>query len=456
MENQDRRDELRAVTDPALFYESAPCGYLSFAADGELIRVNDTLCQWLGYKRKDMEFELYFTELLSKGGRLYYEMFYLPLLRLQENVNEINFELMRKDTSRFPVLVNSVAIRDSEGILVAVNATIFDITDRKQYERQLLDARKLADQERSRFEFLSDFLPEMIWMADGDGMINYGNHRLRDFFGVTEEKLSAQLILRQIHHQDRLKLLLSWKRAVDAETNFLTEVRLESGLNSYRWFQVRALPIGREEGRSEKWIGSCTDVDAHVKHIVRLDEFISVASHELKTPITSLKASFQLLERLLGEHADKPISMLMGQAGRSIAKINTLVDELLNTSQLNQGQMVLDIKPFRLADLLGETCQHVRAEGKYKLRVICESEILVNADEHRIDQVLINFVNNAIKYAPGSSDITIRAQEWKGKVRVAVEDQGPGIPSVKQPYLFDRYYRVDHNGSKYSGLGLGL
>lgn len=449
-------DFLNSITDPIALYENAPCGYLSFTADGKIIKINQTLLNWLGYDREDVVHKLYFKDLVSKGGQIYYEMFYFPLLLIQNLVNEINFDHVRKDGSRFPALVNSNVINDSNGRLLAVNATVFNITDRKKYENELLESKKIADAARSKFESLADFLPALIWTADDQGLINYVNKRFAEFFGFPQGAYSTKQILAKIHTGDRFKLISNWVKAVQGGASFQMEVRIQSE-DFFQWHLIRALSNEQGDG-SSKWIGSCTNIDQHVNTIQQLDEFISIASHELKTPITSLKASLQLMRKFIPADTGSTLSKLQDQSNKAIEKINNLVEELLNTSSIKEGQIKLNNAHFSLSTLLADTCPHVQAEGNHNLIIHCPADMVVYGDEHRLDQVLVNFVNNAIKYAPASRDIIISAEQVKNNLKISVSDTGPGIPADKLPYVFERYYRVNHadSGSGYTGLGLGL
>jgi len=106
--------------------------------------------------------------------------------------------------------------------------------------------------------------------------------------------------------------------------------------------------------------------------------------------------------------------------------------------------------------MLAESCGHIRLEGKYELILTGDKNLIVHADQARIEQVVVNFVNNAVKYAPDSEQIFLDVKPMDNKVKISVRDTGPGISSSQIPFLFDRYYRVNHEGSFYSGLGLGL
>ncbi len=184
------------------------------------------------------------------------------------------------------------------------------------------------------------------------------------------------------------------------------------------------------------------------------DEFISVASHELKTPITSLTASLQLLDRMKFKPDPQLLDKLITQANKSLAKLNRLIADLLNTSRIAGGQLELRKSRFKPAELARDCCNHVRSEGKFEIIVEGDQNAEVEADEQKIDQVLVNFVNNAAKYAPDSPQILIRVSRGNNFIRVAVTDKGPGISPDHLPYIFDRYYRSGRHNV--SGLGLGL
>lgn len=446
---------IKPSIDLNALYEDAPCGYLSFTPDGTIIKINRTLLSWLNMDGSVIVGRQRFTNLISRGGKLYYEMFYYPLLKLQSKVNEINFDFLRADQSTFPALVNSSVVRDEENIIISINATIFDITDRKEYENSLLEEKKRADAERNQFKLLSDFIPEMIWTAEANGRINYANKRLTNFFGVSENGFSPKDIFPKVHAQDRFKLLRNWFQTIHSSENFQIEVRLLAVSGTFRWHLIRAHVIHTSDGQASKWIGSCTDIDYHVVAIQHLDEFISIASHELKTPITTLKASLQLLRKFIPQDTGL-VTTLMSRAYNSVDKINSLVHDLLHTDNIKEGRMVLNKELVNVALLLEDTCPHIRAEGKYKLIIECEPELMTFADPQRIDQVIVNFVNNAIKYAPDSMEIIISATSNDQGLHLSVKDIGPGIPLDKLPYIFDRYYRVNRSEGNYTGLGLGL
>jgi phosphoserine phosphatase RsbU/P len=132
-------------------YEQAPCGYLSAAPDGTIVRVNETFLRWTGHRRETLVGVKRFQELLSPGGRIYHETHYAPLLRMQGSVREIAVDIVAADRRRIPMLINSVLVTDEAGEPQLVRTTLFDARERRSYERELLASR---DRERAAREAL--------------------------------------------------------------------------------------------------------------------------------------------------------------------------------------------------------------------------------------------------------------------------------------------------------------
>ena len=159
------RDEPPDALPPALIeesaedlYENAPCGYISALPGGLLVRVNQTFLTWTGYRREDLVGRRRFQDLLTAGGRIYHETHYAPLLQMQGSVREIAVEMVCADGARLPVLINSVLRRDQAGKPLLVRTTVFNATDRKEYERELLRERQRAEQTA---QTMSDFISMM-------------------------------------------------------------------------------------------------------------------------------------------------------------------------------------------------------------------------------------------------------------------------------------------------------
>jgi len=186
------------------------------------------------------------------------------------------------------------------------------------------------------------------------------------------------------------------------------------------------------------------------------DEFIGLASHELKTPVTSISGYLQIIERDLPD--DDRNKKFVSKARQQVGKLSALISDLLDVSKIQAGKLPPNYSSFNLVNLLTEVTEVMQQNNNtYKIELNCESDnILINADQQRIEQVIINLISNAIKYSPGTSRIIVRATISENKVRVSVQDFGIGIAKDQHERIFSRFYRVQNLAAHMSGLGIGL
>nr|WP_314497933.1 ATP-binding protein [uncultured Chryseobacterium sp.] len=245
-------------------------------------------------------------------------------------------------------------------------------------------------------------------------------------------------------------------KAIESHSAYNAEYLVKWPDGSLHWMNASGLPSYDTEGNPISMIGVTVDITKRKNYETQKDDFLSIASHELKTPITSLKASIQLLTRLKDKPSHEMVPRLIDQSSRSLDKLSTLVDDLLNINRLSGGNMELKKEVFTVSKMLDSCCDDIRISGKHRLILEGDLEAKVFADEHRIDQVVVNFVNNAVKYAPFSQEIHLIIERFDNHVKITVKDFGEGIDPKIQPQLFDRYFRANHESKTYSGLGLGL
>jgi signal transduction histidine kinase/GAF domain-containing protein len=277
------------------------------------------------------------------------------------------------------------------------------------------------------------------------------NYGLPNDFNFTFDKL-MQIVVPE--YRDSIKEKIN--HSVENHSAFHAEYLVKWPDESLHWINASGLPSFNAEGIATHMIGVTVDITKRKNYETQKDDFLSIASHELKTPITSLKASIQLLTRLKDRPTHEMIPKLIDQSAKSLEKLSALVDELLNLNRLSGGQLELTKETFTVSEMLDTCCNDIRIAGKHQLILKGDLEAAVFADIQRIDQVVVNFVNNAVKYAPTSEEIHLIVEKLDDRIKVTVRDFGEGIDPEIQPFLFDRYYRANHNGKKYSGLGLGL
>ncbi|MCX2478458.1 hybrid sensor histidine kinase/response regulator [Pedobacter sp. MC2016-15] len=187
------------------------------------------------------------------------------------------------------------------------------------------------------------------------------------------------------------------------------------------------------------------------------DEFISIASHELKTPLTSVKGYVQLLERSIDKGDIPTVKRHLEKAQLQLDKLNDLIADLLDISKIESGKLKFTKKNFNINMLLDSIIEIIH-QSNPEFRIIKTGHVAqeVFADEMRIEQVIVNFLTNAIKYAPGTTEVHINVSLEADRVIVSVKDFGIGIHPEQQKNVFDKFYRVEETAIHFQGLGIGL
>ncbi|HEY0898969.1 MAG TPA: ATP-binding protein, partial [Sphingobacteriaceae bacterium] len=188
----------------------------------------------------------------------------------------------------------------------------------------------------------------------------------------------------------------------------------------------------------------------------RKDEFLSIASHELKTPMTSMKGYLQILERHAKKSNDPFYSTFLKKASLQANKLQNLVNELLDVSKIESGKMRFNFSRFKVSELLDDCVLFTSTEfPQHKIQIEGDTGMEIVADQNRIEQVVCNLISNAAKYSPDSNEIKICIGAEQDQLQFKVIDYGEGVPEKTIPHLFDRYYRAQDDYTA-SGLGLGL
>jgi PAS domain S-box-containing protein len=317
----------------------------------------------------------------------------------QEELRQANDELNEK---------TALLTRQEEKVRV-VNQDLILLN--QELEERVINRTKALAESEIQFRNMMETIPQIAWTNTYEGEVTFYNQRWYDYTGLTAQQTRTWGWRKTIHPED-LQYTLDQFRAI-RKTNDGGEfqIRVKSAEGNYRWHLSRLMPINNEEDENMLWVGTATDI-----HELRLlqqqkDDFISIASHELKTPITTLKASLQLLNRMKDNPNHAMLPNLIGQANKSLNKVTVLIEDLLNATKVNEGQIHLNKTAINIAELIDECCSYVRLEGIYTVVTDGDLSLNIHADADRMNQVIINFINNAIKYAPESKVIKIHIEQ---------------------------------------------
>ncbi len=309
-------------------------------------------------------------------------------------------------------------------------------------------------------------MADALFLVDSRGKIVEANRASLKLLGLeaghAPRDVRRLIELLDIRHPDGHPV--TWnevpsRRALEGETVREQEYQLRCPNGELLHISVTASPVDLDGGgRPELAVVVMRDL-TELKRLERMrDEFLSTAAHELKTPITSIKGYAQLLARWApGGHEPregKAFEVLNRQSDR----LNELVEELLEVSRLQLGRLALRRQRFDLCELVDEVLERMRGvSAQHRLVFEHDGPAVVDADWNRLEQVLANLLDNAIKFSPGGGTILVSLTTRGSTVVVSVRDEGMGIPRERQGQLFERFYRA-HAGlaSDRGGMGIGL
>ncbi len=324
---------------------------------------------------------------------------------------------------------------------------------------------KTIRESESHFRQMADLMPTMVSNTDAKGEFIYFNQGWLDYTGLTVEQLKEKGWINLIHANEREEFEIRWERSLETGKHFEMELRCLNKTGKYRWHLSRAEPVKDENGKISMWIGTNTEIQKLKEEEKRKGDFLKMVSHELKTPVTSIKGYVQLLLSMLRKEdanpkaGNLPLKPSLERIDHQIKRLTRLISEMLDLSRIEENKLELKKQVFSINDLVDYTVQDIRyTNTQHHIQVFHEYNCNILADKDRIGQVLINFITNAIKYSPESKDIVVRIQKHQNnQVAVSVMDQGIGIEKKNHKNIFKRFYRIGGKGEEtYSGFGIGL
>lgn len=348
-------------------------------------------------------------------------------------------------------------VKAANGSYYAWSWMFRDITRQRASEKAIRESE-------SNFRLLAEEMPQKIVNTDIEGKVFYYNKNWTEYTGLPLEELYGDGWSKTIHPDDLEQLSKRWMHSVHTGQVFEMEHRIRNKNGDYGWHINRAVPVKNEAGEIIKWIGAATEIQKLKEEEERKNDFIKMVSHELKTPVTSIKGYVQMLLSMLDGMKEADINMVpvkpsLTRIDEQIKRLTRLITEMLDLSKLEESKLYLKKEKLVLNELVKETVQDIDFTNKtHKIHIEELFTGSVYVDKDRIQQVIINLVNNGIKYSPQKQDIHIRiAQKIHGTIEVSVEDFGIGISEEEQEKIFDRFYRVEGTVEfTFAGFGIGL
>ncbi|MEJ8843268.1 PAS domain S-box protein [Lacibacter sp. H375] len=461
---------LKKTTDQLeITFAHVPAIIYLYDKNKEVIFANDKAVQVIGFA-SSKEFRasgnkyqhvvdtigLMFDVFDEKGGPLRREEFPTNITFSTGKPSEITLLLVNRSTGvKTWFNAKSSPIFNENGDIEMVLTTSTDVTLSKLAETSI---RKSEE----RFRTLADFMPQKIWMTDDKGNLTYHNRQYFAYTGLTLEQFKKAGWETYIHPDDLEERNKRWQHSLATGESYEMEVRIKDKNGNYIWHLKRAMPFKDENNKIIMWIGSDTEIQKTKEEQRKKDDFVKIVSHELKTPVTSIKGYIQLMMMMVEEDKEKyPLQFKssLSRIDSQIMRLTNLITEMLDLSRIEAGRIDYQMENFLINELVTEVVQDIRhTHPEHIIMLMHDYTTEVHGDRDRLGQVLINLINNAIKYSPGQEKLEVTVTKGtSGFVAVQVKDYGIGINKNEHEKIFERFYRAEGDKENtFAGFGIGL
>ena len=428
---------------------------------------NNAFLDMIGYTKKEMEENSFNWENLTPPEFMDVSASAAAQIKSNGMCAPFQKQYFRKGGERVDVMIGS-AILDEHNRQEVVTYVI-NITEQKRAEERRNHFQRLIKKQQDEFYSIFKKAPALITIRRGrnlvyefvnDAFVDFNGDQ--DFIGKATAEVNPQTVNAELTEIEQH--VMATGETYVAKTFLLQHLDPVSNELSDYWFDFIVTPVYTEEGDVDgiAFFGfEVTDLlkaqEATKELMMRKDEFMSIASHELKTPITSIQGFLQLALRISEtQQSGKQLHNFIEKANRQLGNLTSLVNDLLDVTKVQAGKMQFNFSEFNVKDIVHECVGDLQQTEDHQIEIQHVDNIQIHADKHRIEQVINNFLSNAIKYSPNNKRTFVYTEKIGEQLRITVKDFGIGIPADKINEVFDRFVRVHDTSSMISGLGLGL
>lgn len=313
---------------------------------------------------------------------------------------------------------------------------------------------QLAELEKSvqRYRDLAELLPHIIWTATPDGRVDYSNLTWANYAGKGTTWLDV------VHEQEVAEVKAAWQESLRGRVPFEREVRL-GGSGEFRTFVVSAIPI--THGGAVKWLGACADIEDQKRrageqemHAKQKAFFLNALSHDLRAPLNNIALHAHILQQSARDPQETEVVKTIGE---NVEAAGQLLNTLLEYASAGHEPNALErVSVTAILHQIRRRFLPLALDKGLDLRVAAHEELTFYTDRHKLDRILSNLVDNAVKYTERGR-VELLAGRAGEKIAVCVSDTGGGVPRESAPFLFDEFFQVDNQDRDRSkGFGLGL
>jgi PAS domain S-box-containing protein len=376
----------------------------------------------------------------------------------------------QKDGTLFWNELHVSPVKDANGKVTHFVGVQNDVTRRKKAELQVLHQRDQLEkrvEERTRSlreneEYLSSIVQtvrESLVVLDPSFRVLSVNEYFLKTFKVTREETEGRLLYELGNGQWNIPRLRDLLEKILPTNNPVEEFEVAHDFPyiGRKLMLLNAHRIELEGQYKDRILLAIEDITERKEIERRKDDFLSIASHELKTPLTTIKGYIQLMTQLTPEEANEKFRNILEKTGIHVERLNSLIAELLDVSRIQTGHIELHKERFDFDKTLAEAIEHLQvATLSHRINLRGRINHPVLGDESHLVQVINNLLSNAIKYSPDQSEVDVHVSQVSNYVKVSVTDYGMGISQEYQKKIFERFYRVGEIQQRFPGMGIGL
>lgn len=361
-------------------------------------------------------------------------------------------------------------VKSKEGKVTHFIGVQNDITERKRSEHELREEkssveRKIKERTKELMEneaFLSSIIQtvrESLLVLDADYKVLSANNHFLNSFKVTSEDTVGKILFELGNHQWNIVPLKELLMKILPTNNPVIDYEVEHNFPyiGKKVMLVNAYRIEFEGQYKDRILIAIEDITEKKEIDRRKDDFLSIASHELKTPLTTIKGLIQLLQRMVPDSSPEKYITTLDKVSVYVDRLNILISDLLDTSKIQSGNIELHKEPFKIDKTIIDTVENLSLAGpNHRITLSGTTDSTVLGDELQISQVINNLISNAIKYSPGSDKVDVYISRVGNFVKISVKDYGMGINAQDKAKIFERFFRARDIQKKFPGLGIGL
>jgi PAS domain S-box-containing protein len=466
----ERTAELRhSMAEISDLYTNAPCGYHSLDGSGTFTRINNTALSWLGYSRGEILHQKKFSDLLTPASLAIFQTNFTQF-KTQGWVNNLEFDMVRKDGSILPVSLNSTAIFDQAGGYVMSRSTVFDISQRKQVENSLREAER-------RWRSLLEHVRLVVIGLDHTGRVEFANPFFLELTGYSlDEVLGRDWFTTFLPATAQPTVQMVFHELIEQDFHPHYENAIVTKAGEARTIAWNNTLLRDTQGKVIGTMSIGEDI-THRQAVERLkDEFISIVSHELRTPLTSIRGSLGLLATGILDDSPAEMRRMIEIAALDTERLVRLVNDILDLERLESGKIGLVKALCDPAVIMQRSLAVMQPSAdavQVTLDMAAPSLGTMSADSDRLMQTFTNLLSNAIKFSSPGGIVWLTAERITAHsahpsqanqaslvapfLLFQIKDEGRGIPANKLETIFGRFQQVDASDSRVKGgTGLGL